>query len=229
MSAPASGLSGPNLSVRFLALSGQEETVCPTPQLRAFLDDSAPRGREQFWFGRGDDERQCLVHTDDDRWVVFLIDRADLDRELGLEVAGESFVDRELTRGEAAGWLNRNGKMLPASLKGISLPVEPIHGATAIEQGHETVVDVPACGSLADQILRRWPRRRLQAALVAYMEGHVSASYLDVASQVYGDDTTGGGAIEQLVIRTNESLVDMTASIYFRCGGEHVFKDVVQS
>jgi hypothetical protein len=89
--------------------------------------------------------------------------------------------------------------------------------------------ETPAPETLAQQIRRRWPRRKLQAALVEYMSDRRSATYDDVAHNVHGDDTTGGGAIEQLVLRTNETLVELGASFYFRCGGEHVFKDPVDS
>jgi hypothetical protein len=81
--------------------------------------------------------------------------------------------------------------------------------------------------SLADQIQRRWPRKKKQAELVKYMSDRDSASYADVASSVYGDDLTDGGAIEQLVLRTNETLVELGASFHLRFGAEHVFKDPV--
>jgi hypothetical protein len=80
---------------------------------------------------------------------------------------------------------------------------------------------------LDNQIRRRWPRRRKQAALVEFMKDRDSASYLEVAKNVYDDDTTGGGAIEQLVLRTNETLVELGASFYFHSGGEYIFKDPI--
>jgi hypothetical protein len=56
-----------------------------------------------------------------------------------------------------------------------------------------------------------------------------SASYADVASNVHGDALTDGGAIKQLEMRTNETLAELQASFQFRCGGEHVHKDPIES
>lgn len=81
---------------------------------------------------------------------------------------------------------------------------------------------------LADEIRRRWPRRKLQAVLVEQMGQRSQATYFDVASDVYGDTSTDGGAIEQLVIRTNESLVELGASFYFRYGGERIFREPIE-
>jgi hypothetical protein len=80
--------------------------------------------------------------------------------------------------------------------------------------------------SLSDQIRRKWPRRKLQAALVKYMEDRESASYLEIAKGVHGDDLTDRGAIEQLVMRTNDTLTELHVTITYRYGAEHVYKEV---
>jgi hypothetical protein len=82
----------------------------------------------------------------------------------------------------------------------------------------------PASAELVDQIRRQRPRRKLQAALVEFMQDRQSATYLDVEHRVYGGEKTEGGAIEQLARRTNDTLLELSASFFFRCGGEHVFK-----
>jgi hypothetical protein len=61
------------------------------------------------------------------------------------------------------------------------------------------------------------------------MDDRDLSSYLDVAKAVFDDDAKSGDAIEQLVLRTNDSLTELGASFYFRCGGEHVFKELVES
>ncbi|CAN5898932.1 hypothetical protein BH23PLA1_BH23PLA1_27120 [soil metagenome] len=80
--------------------------------------------------------------------------------------------------------------------------------------------------ALADRIRHAKPRAKLQAALVDAMRNRKAASYAAIAHDVYGDDSTGGDAIEQLVKRTNNTLVDLLSPIRFRCGGEYVFKDI---
>jgi hypothetical protein len=91
------------------------------------------------------------------------------------------------------------------------------------------LADADAPETLAQQIRRRWPRKKLQAALIEYMSDRRAASYADVGDAVYGDSGTDGATIEQLVIRTNETLVELGASFYLHCGAEHVFKDPVES
>jgi hypothetical protein len=87
----------------------------------------------------------------------------------------------------------------------------------------------PASAGLVDQIRRQWPRRKLQATLLEFMQDRQSATYVDVEDRVYGGEKTEGGAIEQLARRTNETLLELSANFYFRCGGERVFKDFIPS
>jgi hypothetical protein len=106
-----------NVLIRFTALNGEMQSVCPIPQLREILDGRADRGCEQFWFGRGSMDGQCLLLADD-RWVLFPLDVSDLDRWLERDAHAAPDDAAEVTPSEAADWLDKNNHCLPKTLMG---------------------------------------------------------------------------------------------------------------
>ena len=190
----------------------------------------------QVWYGHESvAPHEILIRTPGDRCVLIV------SIPLGLSEDGSgSPTPRELSRQQAAEWLILNRvEPFPEGLPRIDLMAtnEPPGSASRRQETLTLQCDPLArdrnlpselCPTgLDDRIRRCWPRRKLQAELVKYMADRESASYLEVANGVHGDDATGGDAIEKLVGRTNESLVALDTPVRFRCGGEHVYRESI--
>jgi len=113
---PAKAGRSVNFLVQFKRLNGDNGVACPTKLIRSRATGKNSPDDERCWFGTGDQENFCLFVTGKGEWVMFEVDRLDLDRSLGLEPQNDgqsSFDPRELTEDDAILWLDQNGYHLP--------------------------------------------------------------------------------------------------------------------
>jgi len=86
---------------------------------------------------------------------------------------------------------------------------------------------------LGGEIRRRWPRRNLQARLLECLAGRDAATYEEIAEHVYDDEETSDEAIEQLVLRANDTLTELDPliaprpGVYLRYGASTVYADCI--
>jgi len=104
------------------------------------------------------------------------------------------------------------------------LMIEP--PSTAITNpNHASAAPIKPTVELSDRVRRERPRAKYQALLIDVAKPGLLVSYAEIAERVYGDECTSGEAIEKLVDRTNETLVDLGERARFRYGGENVWRD----
>ncbi len=132
-----------NLLIRYKALNGEIETICPTPQFLTVMFGERNTGEKRCWRDRGDREGQCLIFVDEldkVRWLRLHIDLSDLYRSFDEPVperhAGTDLPDgldgEELSERDAAEWIDVNGEALPTRLMGRTLAGKPERAAAPV-------------------------------------------------------------------------------------------------
>jgi hypothetical protein len=104
------------------------------------------------------------------------------------------------------------------------LMIEPPSTAVTNPNHASAAPDKPVI-ELSDRVRRERPRAKYQALLIDVAKPGLLVSYAEIAERVYGDESTSGEAIEKLVDRANETLVDLGERARFRYGGENVWRD----
>ena len=179
-----------HLLIHFKTLGGGMAYTYPA-RLRLSLRDDESRGKQRFWFGRGEHDGWCLIATDDQRWVMFWLDNSDLYRsfeEVPPEPDGEN---REVTEREAVDWLGANRHELPDVLVNRVIADEPRTVAISMA-ADETRQDSNAPGNPigAQSVGRAIPRGDLDERATIQLKKNPSLSSTQIAAIVGCSRTT---------------------------------------
>jgi hypothetical protein len=230
-SAEETARPSPNYFIEFESLSGRVERVEPTGLLLGRLKRDRPAGdrcgssahgaTERFWFASpaGADVGQCLILTEDDRWIVFR-PKDDFRERLEIQVPVTGFANRELSAGEAAQWLDRNAHILPHRLRGRVLSSAKDLGGTAspsepacpVAEPHEfagpEALDQPLDkGRIAHALLKEG--HSLAAAFVRHFQERRSSTWHELVDAICPGDDRDWNTVKTWVNRVNNALIEL--------------------